>query len=90
MPIVRSVDSVDGQPLPVFWITVYADLIEATARPRDSKVVESDEGRWLPRPSVRLAVEDGNKGYLRVAMVKLAFWSLVDESVPVLPTELAL
>jgi hypothetical protein len=49
MSIVGAVDSIDVQPLPVVWITVYTDLIETTVRPFDSKVVECDDGRCVPQ-----------------------------------------
>ena len=43
MSIVRAVESIDIPPLPVFWIAVYTDLIEAASRPLDSKVVECED-----------------------------------------------
>jgi len=55
MSIVGAVDSIDVQPLRVIWITVYTDLIEATTRPLDSKVVESDDG-WSVNGEVSIRV----------------------------------
>jgi hypothetical protein len=49
MSIVSDVESIDVQPLPVFWITVYTDLIEATMRSLDSKVIECVDGRCVPQ-----------------------------------------
>ena len=51
--IVGGVDCIDVQPLPVFWITVYTDLIEAATRPFDSKVVECEDGRCVPQCQTR-------------------------------------
>ena len=49
MSIVGAVDSIDVQPLPVFWITVYTDLIEGTTQPLNSKVVECEDGCCVPQ-----------------------------------------
>jgi hypothetical protein len=88
MSIVGAVECIDVLPLPALWITVYTDLIEATMGPLDSKVVECNDGCCV------LQCQTSGRGWkqrlLRVSMVKLAFRSLVDESVPVLPTEVAL
>jgi hypothetical protein len=44
LSIISDVDCIDVDPLPVVWITVYTDLIEAAIRPLDSKVVKCDDG----------------------------------------------